>query len=74
MENFIWLPLEKLTSEGIVPIFVLVVECWESLENHIISRAAPVEFLLWEFKSVVVANTYGNVVISFDTADSAPEE
>ena len=74
MKNFVWLSLEKLTGESIIPIFVLIVECWESLEDHIVSRAAPVIFLLWEFKSVVEANTYGDVVISFDTADSTPKE
>ena len=74
MKHFIWLTQEKLTSEGIVPIFVLVIESWESFKHHIICRAAPEELFLWEFKSVVVANAHGDVVIGFDAADSAPKE
>lgn len=74
MEHFVWLSQEKLTSEGVVPIFVLIIETWESFKYHIICWAAPVELFLWEFESVVVANAHGDVVIGFDAADSAPKE
>ena len=74
MQNFVWFPLEKLTSKGIIPIFMLIIECWEGFKYHIICWAAPIKFLLWEFESVVIANSYGDIVISFDTADSTPKE
>jgi hypothetical protein len=74
MENFLWLSLEKLTSKGIISVFVLIIKLWHRLEYHIISRTTPVEFLLGEFKSIVIANSHGDVVISFDTADSTPKE
>lgn len=74
MEDFVWLAQEKLTSERVVPIFVLIIESWESFEYHVICWAAPEKLFLWEFKSVVVANAHGDVVIGFDAADSAPKE
>lgn len=52
---------------------MLVIEKRECLKLHIVGRAAPEEFLLWEFESLIIANAHSDVIVSLDTADSAPE-
>ena len=69
-----WISKEQLASHLIILLIMLIVESGESLELHSIGWAAPVELLLWEFVSLLVADTEGNIVVGLGATNPSPEQ
>lgn len=66
---------EWLTCHLFQELWVVLIQLAEWLKNHLVLGTAPVEFLVWEFVVVFVADAHGDVVVSaFDSANSAPEK
>jgi hypothetical protein len=68
-----WLSLEQLARHLIIVLPMLIVDSGERLEDHAVGRTAPVEPFLRKLVPVFVDYAHGDVVICFDTANSAPE-
>ena len=73
-KNIIGRSLKHLTGISVQFTTMLVIKGGESVKSHSVGLTAPVELLLWEFKPVIITNAHGNIVIGFDSADTAPEE